>query len=186
MVDREDVPAPEPQRRTANVTTLMFVAVAAFLMILLAFAFASPQRSRPKEGEPAPGFELALFDSSEISLADLRGQVVVLNFWASWCGPCRREAPALQQVWEAYEGQGVVVLGVSYQDAEGASRQFIEQFGLTYANGIDVDGHISRAYGVTGVPETFVIDRQGRVAWFRLGEVTAQDLTEQIEQLQAQ
>ena len=185
MTDQEGTPAPEPQRRS-NIATLMFVAVAVVLLILLAFAFASPRGGRPREGESAPDFELTLFDGSRVSLAELRGQVVVLNFWASWCGPCRREAPALQQVWEAYEGQGVVMLGVSYQDAEGASRQFIEQFGLTYGNGIDVDGRISRAYGVTGVPETFVIDRQGRIAWFRLGEVTAERLTRQLEQLQTQ
>lgn len=185
MVEREGDPSAEPPHRT-NIATLMFVAVAVGLLILLAFAFASPQGNRPQEGDPAPDFELTLLDGSQVSLSNLRGQVVVLNFWASWCGPCRQEAPALQQVWEAYEGRGVVMLGVSYQDAEDASQQFIEQFGLTYANGIDVGGRISRAYGVTGVPETFLIDRQGRVAWSRLGEVTAERLTRQLEQLQAQ
>ena len=116
-----------------------------------------------------------------MSLADLRGQVVVLNFWASWCAPCRREAPALQSVWETYKDQGVAFVGVTYHDAEGASLAFIEEYGITYPNGVDEMERISRDYGVTAVPETYVIDRAGRLVWSQIGEVQAQVLIRQIE-----
>jgi DsbE subfamily thiol:disulfide oxidoreductase len=132
----------------------------------------------------APDFALTLLDGSEISLVGLRGQIVVLNFWASWCSPCRREAPALQRVWEAYRDQGVVFVGVTYQDAEAASLAFIEEFGITYANGVDAMGRISSEYGVTAVPETYVIDRDGRLVWSQIGEVWEETLVEQLARLQ--
>ena len=158
------------------------------LLALLTYGFLSSREGgRPQRGEFAPDFSLTLLDGadqgrpSEISLADLRGQVVVLNFWASWCSPCRREAPALQRVWEAYQDRGVVFVGLTYHDVEGASLAFIKEYGITYANGVDEMGRISRDYGVTAVPETFIIDREGRVAWFQIGEVQAETLTRQLE-----
>jgi cytochrome c biogenesis protein CcmG/thiol:disulfide interchange protein DsbE len=164
---------------TALVSTLAGVA----LLILLAFALLSPPDGRPALGDPAPDFSLDLFDGSQVSLSDWRGQVVVLNFWASWCVPCRQEARDLQEVWERYKDRRVVVLGVSYKDAEDASRAFIEEFGITYFNGADLRSKISRAYGVTGVPETFLIDAAGKVAWFHVGQVTADLLTSELAQL---
>jgi len=169
--------------RKSSVTTVVSVIVGVGLLALLAFALFSPSGGRPQQGQPTPDFTLVLFDGSEISPGDLRGQIVVLNFWASWCTPCRREAPALQAVWETYEGQGIVFLGVSYKDAEDASRAFVEEFGITYPNGTDSRGRIGRLYGVTGVPETFIIDAQGKVAWFHMGEVEAGVLERQLAQM---
>jgi peroxiredoxin len=86
-------------------------------------------------------------------------------------------------MWQAYADQGVAMLGISFQDASGASRAFLQETGITYPIGVDVQGRISRSYGVTAVPETYVIDRQGRVAWVRIGEVQADALAEQVERL---
>jgi cytochrome c biogenesis protein CcmG/thiol:disulfide interchange protein DsbE len=164
-------------------STIISLVVGLALVALLVVALLTRYTGRPQLGDPAPEFALTLLDGSEMSLSDLRGQVVVLNFWASWCFPCRREAPALQQVWESYRNQGVAFLGLSYQDVQSASQAFIEEFGITYPNGMDVRGRISRSYGITGVPETFVIDRDGNLVWFNVGEVSADTLIEQLERM---
>jgi len=182
MADRETFQAPVA-RKKVSVSTILFAAVGVGVLALLAFALTSSDRGRPQPGEPASDFSLPLFDGTQLSLSDLRGQVVVLNFWASWCAPCRKEAPDLQTVWEMYQGQGVVFLGITYQDARNASQKFVEEAGITYPNGIDEKGRISRQYGVTAVPETFIIDRQGRVAWVHIGEVQAGELLRRLEQL---
>jgi cytochrome c biogenesis protein CcmG/thiol:disulfide interchange protein DsbE len=157
-------------------------------LALLAYGFLSAgEKGRPQPGEPVPDFTLELLNGtdgqrpSEVSLADFRGQIVVLNFWASWCAPCRREASDLQSVWEQYQDQGVAFIGVTYHDAEGASLAFIEEYGITYPNGVDTRGRISRDYGVVAVPETYVIDRAGRLSWFQIGELQAETLIRQLE-----
>ena len=157
--------------------------VALGLLALIVYGLLSSKTGRPKAGEPAPDFRLALFDGSQIALSDLYGQVVVLNFWASWCVSCRREAPALQQVWDTYQDRGIRFLGVTYQDAGDASRAFLTQYGISYPNGLDPRGHITASYGVTGVPETFLIDRSGNVVWVQIGEVDASTLTQRLDAL---
>lgn len=166
-----------------NVTTFVSAAIGLALLALLAFAIFSPSGGRPLQGELAPDFTLTLLDGAQMSLSDLRGQVVVLNFWSSWCAPCREEAPDLQAIWETYQDKEVVFLGVSYKDAEDVSRAFVQELGLTYLNGADPRGRISRAYGVTAVPETFVIDAEGKVAWFYVGQVVAEDLAQRLAQM---
>ena len=184
MNHEQDAPQVPKAHKDGYVSTIVYAAVGLIILVLVAAAFLTGDGGRPQQGDPAPDFALELLDGSHISLSDLRSQVVVLNFWASWCGPCRREAPALQQVWETYEAKGVVFLGVSYRDAKGASQDFIDAFGITYRNGFDARGQISRAYGVTAVPETFVIDRQGRIVWSHIGEIEAETLVQQLEQLE--
>lgn len=118
----------------------------------------------PQVGEPAPDFTLTLFDGGEISLSELRGQVVVINFWASWCDPCRDEAPVLERVWRAYRDRGVVFIGVDYVDIESDARKYLEEFDVTYPNGPDNGQRIARAYRIRGVPETFFVDQKGNIA----------------------
>jgi len=123
-------------------------------------------------GAPAPDFTLSLFDGGELSLADRRGSVVVVNFWASWCAPCRDEAPTLERVWQEYEDRRVVFVGVNYKDVESKATSFIEEFNVTYPNGPDPYNRISAAYRITGVPETFLIAKDGRLLeWYR-GPIT--------------
>jgi cytochrome c biogenesis protein CcmG/thiol:disulfide interchange protein DsbE len=183
MTDHESPEALEPETGSKrDLSTHLFVAIGFVILALLIYGFLSSREGgRLQRGEPVPDFALTLLDGSELALADLQGQVVVLNFWASWCAPCRREASALQRVWEAFQDQGVVFVGVTYQDATDASLAFMDEYGITYANGEDEMGRISSAYGVTAVPETYVIDREGRLAWSQIGEVRAEVLTRQLE-----
>lgn len=132
------------------------------LLALLAVGWMQRQ-APPLEAGFAPQFELKTFNGETVRLADLRGKAVVINFWASWCIPCRDEAPALQAMWEKYKAQGVVVLGVDYVDTESEAKKFIAEFGQTYPNGPDLGTQISQKYKITGVPETYFITREGQV-----------------------
>ncbi|HUJ54677.1 MAG TPA: TlpA disulfide reductase family protein [Gaiellaceae bacterium] len=123
------------------------------------------QTPPPKVGARAPDFSLRrLSGGGEISLASFRGKTVVLNFFASWCGPCKREAPALEALWRQYRSRGVVVLGVDSGDAAGDARRFVQAHGITYPIVSDPDQTLaSNAYGVANLPATYVIDRAGRL-----------------------
>ena len=181
--DQETQKASESGSRR-NLSTPLYVVIGLVFLALLAYGFLSSRESgRPQRGELVPDFAINLLDGSELTLSDLRGQVIVLNFWASWCAPCRREASALQSVWESHHGRGVAFVGVTYHDAQDASLAFIDEFGITYPNGVDEMGQISAAYGVTAVPETYIIDREGRLAWSQIGEVQAQALIDQLERV---
>ena len=119
----------------------------------------------------APSVELPTVDGRRMSVADLRGRPVVLNFWASWCEPCEAEAPALTRAQERLERAGGTVLGVTVEDAREDSRAFERKYGIDYPSLRDVGGRLAEAYGTNGVPETFVIDRQGRVVALQRGSV---------------
>ncbi|MFZ5918455.1 MAG: TlpA family protein disulfide reductase [Chloroflexota bacterium] len=179
MTYPETTPAPTTGKRR-NLTVVLSIVAVAVLLGLMALALLSPGGGRPAIGDPAPNFELTLLDGSKLRLSDLEGQVVVLNFWSSWCTPCRQEAPELQKVWETVQGQGAIFLGISYKDAEDASRAFVQELGITYPNGTDLRGRIGNTYGVTGVPETFIIDGSGRLAHFYWGEVQASELSQRL------
>lgn len=119
----------------------------------------------------APAFTLPRIDAKggELSLASLKGRSVVVNFWASWCIPCKDEAPALQKTYQKYRSQGLVVLGVDAKDFRQDARRFLKRFGLTYPVVADGPGSTLGKWGVTGFPETFFVDRRGRL----VGEVVA-------------
>jgi cytochrome c biogenesis protein CcmG/thiol:disulfide interchange protein DsbE len=140
------------------------------------------------ERAPAPGFTLPVLTSSaglpaagrQLSLSQLRGHPVVLNIWASWCVPCTDEAPILQSLWEHYRGKGVVVLGVDVKDLTGDAMNFHTKYGLTFPTVRDGDGNIEGPYGTTGVPESFIIDAQGRVAAHLAGPLSASGSTANV------
>jgi len=104
-------------------------------------------------------------------LKELNGKAVLLNFWASWCVPCRAEARALESAWQKYKDREVVFIGVNIQDKEEDARAFMKEFGVTYLNGLDSSGKIAIDYGVWGIPETFFIDPQGRITYKHAGEL---------------
>jgi cytochrome c biogenesis protein CcmG, thiol:disulfide interchange protein DsbE len=114
-------------------------------------------------------------------LASYRGKAVVLNFWASWCDPCKQEAPMLQEAWERNRGRGVVVLGVNAQDFRTDARRFAERYGLTYPIVHDGRGSSLGRYGLTGFPETWWVGRNGRLVAYVQGEFTRDELDRNIE-----
>jgi len=117
---------------------------------------------------------------------DLHQTVVVINFWASWCDPCREEAAYLEQTWRKYKDQGVVFLGVDYVDTERAALAYIKEFDITYINGPDLKTRISDAYNIQGVPETFFIAKNGEVRGMHIGPIFSPDLDEKVEELLAE
>lgn len=124
--------------------------------------------------QAAASFSLVgLQGTRSISLNEFAGRVVVLNFWASWCAPCKEEAPQLQAVWQAYRDEGVQFLGVDHRDYRSAAETFQRQFGITYPSVFDPGGGLSAEYGLAGIPSTFVIDGNGRIAYRFLGRIDA-------------
>lgn len=122
--------------------------------------------------------------SEQISLKSLRGKPVILNFWASWCFACRQEAKDFELFWQSAKNAGIVVLGIAIQDQKEAALAFAKNYGKTYPLGLDVDGKIAIDYGVTGVPETFVIDENGTITEKITGPVDYQKLIEIVKTLQ--
>lgn len=152
------------------------------VVTLLAYGFTKDPRAIPSTltGKPAPDFSLTLFDGNTIRLSDFRGKVVFLNFWASWCPPCRAEARLLEEAWQRYKDQGIVFLGVDIQDTEAEARRFLQEFGVTYLNGRDPKNRIAIDYGVYGIPETFFIDKEGRITYKHIGALGWQTLVAKL------
>jgi cytochrome c biogenesis protein CcmG/thiol:disulfide interchange protein DsbE len=128
-------------------------------------------------GRLATRMRPALADG-RISLSELRGLPVVLNFWASWCPPCRTEAPLLERSWEAARPAGVLFVGLNMQDVTGDARDFLHSFHTSYLNVRDPTDDVSRRWGVTGLPETFFISAQGRVVDHVIGAVSPSQLAQ--------
>jgi cytochrome c biogenesis protein CcmG/thiol:disulfide interchange protein DsbE len=149
------------------------VLVVVALFVVLVWRLTHPA-SPPKIGGPAPAFALRrLNGTGTMSLASLRGKAVVLNFWASWCGPCKSEAPLLEQLWHEYRGKGVVFVGMDSNDASGDALRFLRAHDITYPVVSDENGLVAaNRYGVADLPVTYFVDRRGRlVATHLLGPV---------------
>ena len=155
------------------------------LIALLAIVFVGLRRAQQgtvQPGDEIPDFTLPLFSGyeyagrSEVKLSDLRGKVVVLNFWASWCKPCEQEAAELQEAWQFYEADGkVVFIGADYVDTEPEARVYLKKFGITFANGPDMGTRISQMFRIKGVPETYFIDQNGVLQYVKVGPFSSVD-----------
>jgi cytochrome c biogenesis protein CcmG/thiol:disulfide interchange protein DsbE len=180
--------AARPTRRIAGWQITVFVAVIALLLVVaLQMRRSGPlAAAQVGPGEPAPGFDLTGFDGQVYSLASYRGQVVVVNFWASWCVPCAQEAAELESTWRHYQGQPVAFIGVDWVDTETEARDYLRRFDITYPNGPDLGTRISQAYRIRGAPETFIVDKTGILRRVIIGPTTQADLQATIEQLLAQ
>lgn len=160
----------------------LFAGVAGVIALLtVSVARPSTPVDTPIVGRPAPSFDLETLDGQRVSLAALRGAPVVLNFWASWCIPCRDEAPLLTAADATYGPNGLRILGVVYQDSAQNARDFMARYGQSYPGLLDADGRTSIDYGVFGIPETFFIDSAGVVRSRQVGALTEAELRRQIE-----
>jgi len=180
----QDRPATATRRSPRRlIIAAWLVAGVAAIVALLTVSVARPSTpvNTPIVGRPAPAFDLQTLDGGRVSLAELRGSPVVLNFWASWCAPCREEAPLLTAADDTYRSQGLRILGVVYQDSADNARAFMARYGQTYPGLLDPDGRTAIDYGVFGIPETFFINRSGVVRSRQVGVLTEAELRSQIE-----
>jgi cytochrome c biogenesis protein CcmG/thiol:disulfide interchange protein DsbE len=151
--------------RVKLVGQVVAVGVVAALLALLGWKVLKGSGDSAGVGEPAPHFTLdRLSGDGAVSLADYRGKPLVINFFASWCLPCKDEAPILQQTWERYRDRGLVVLGVDAQDFRGDGRRFVRKHGLTYPVAFDGKGSTLGRFGLTGFPETYFVAPDGTIA----------------------
>lgn len=175
----------KPKRNRLGIIAIVVVAIV--FVAVLAFGMRRAATDRP-DGV-APDFEMQFFngyeweDAPAAQLSDFKGRPVVLNFWASWCVECKIEADLLEQTWQRYRDDGVVFLGVAYIDVEPKSIGYLEEYNITYPNAPDLRSSISSKYDITGVPETFFIDKEGNVVHIQLGPVNENMLTGLIDQM---
>jgi cytochrome c biogenesis protein CcmG/thiol:disulfide interchange protein DsbE len=163
-------------RRVRLVAQGVAIGLVALLFLLLAWGLVSDEGRDLAVGSNAPDFTLERLDEEgELTLSSLRGQAVVLNVWASWCIPCKEEAPFLEQVWRENRRQGLVVVGLDAKDFRRDARAFMRRYELTFPIVYDGPGDTLGGYGVTGFPETFVLDRQGRLAESFVGAVNTDE-----------
>jgi cytochrome c biogenesis protein CcmG/thiol:disulfide interchange protein DsbE len=162
------------------------IGVILLIGLFLAFAWQLQTReSTQLQGNMAPQFELTTFEGDQITLSELQGQIVVVNFWASWCVECYDEAPLLEEAYQDFKDQGVVFLGVDYLDTEKEAQVYISQYGITYPNGYDLRSEISETFQLTGVPETFFIDRDGSIHHVQIGPIERPQLYQLLQDLTA-
>ena len=197
-------PGPPRNRRSLPIARVATVIVSAALIALLLYGVQaqSPDLTIGEgiargEAVDAPSFDLDLLQAGEpgprlnglmsraaadgsVALDELRGTPIVLNFWASWCGPCKDEAPALDRAWRRAQRDGVLVLGINVQDSRSNARDFLRRFDVPYPSLRDTGPKVTRAYGVTGLPETLFIDGGGRVVGQVVGIVDDAALTDGI------
>lgn len=191
MEQTQPIPSTQPQQSSSSGRTIALVIGGLIIVILVGIMAINLQKfeSVDLQSQKAPEFTLPLFDmfpQEDIALTDLRGQVVVVNFWASWCVECYKEAELLEQAWQDYKNQGVVFIGVDHLDTEKEALKYMAQYGITYPSGPDMGDKISQAYGITGVPETFFIDKDGNIAHVQIGPIERPALYNLLDKLVAQ
>jgi cytochrome c biogenesis protein CcmG, thiol:disulfide interchange protein DsbE len=187
MSDVVETKDTKPAGRPIKWTNVVVWAAVLLFLGIVGWGLINSSAERP-DGS-APDFQMQFFDGytwegrETASLSEWEGQVVVVNFWASWCVECRIEAQLLEDTWQEYRDQGVIFVGVAYVDVEPKSKEYLEEFGITYPNAPDLRSAVSSQYNLTGVPETFFIAKDGRVANITIGPLDEATLRGQIEQL---
>jgi cytochrome c biogenesis protein CcmG/thiol:disulfide interchange protein DsbE len=166
---------------------VMFVVLG--ILAVLGWGLANSTATRPEVGANAPDFEMEYFDGygwesrSAANLSDMEGNVVVLNFWASWCVECKLEADFLEASWRKYRDQGVMFVGIDFVDTEPRAYEYMDLYDITYPNAPDLRGKISDTYKITGVPETFIIDQEGVIQQIYVGPINEQMLAAVVDPL---
>ncbi|MFZ4814472.1 MAG: TlpA family protein disulfide reductase [Phototrophicaceae bacterium] len=174
----------EAPRVGLNAASLFFIFALTVFVAVIGWQFARRNEAVLNTGNDAPRFSVISFDGETFDLAELNGQPVFVNFWASWCAPCRDEAPILERLWQQYRDEGLLVLGITHSDIDRDSLAFINEFAISYPNAPDPAARIYDSYGLTGVPESFLIAPDGSLAYVLRGplsESTLGGLTAAIE-----
>jgi cytochrome c biogenesis protein CcmG/thiol:disulfide interchange protein DsbE len=185
-VTTPDVTVPPRFALPRGTMNTLIIALLVGLIVVLGLGFRRDPRDIRSAiiGGPAPAFRLERLDGNgTIALDELRGKIVVVNFFASWCVPCREEHPALVRAWERYRTSDVVLVGILYQDSPDAGRDFVRRLGGTWPTAIDDNGRTALGFGVFGIPETFFIGRDGVVGGRHIGPLDEETLVRGIETL---
>jgi cytochrome c biogenesis protein CcmG/thiol:disulfide interchange protein DsbE len=156
------------------------VLVLLVFVLLLAWGLLRTNQTEQRAAGEAPEYTFTTFDGQTISSTDLLGKGVVLNFWASWCDPCRDEAKLLEDTWQREKDNGIMFIGLDYLDQEPAAKSYLEEFGITYPSGPDLQSAAARRYGIKGVPETFFIDPAGKIVHMEIGPIVEQARMEDL------
>ena len=181
MTEDTTTPTPAPKRGVRTSTQIIIWVALVALLVLVGLGLMKAQNPMITIGSEVPDFPLEMFEgysyqgATEINLSDLRGKVVVINFWASWCKPCEQEAAELEEAWRHYEEGGeVVFLGIAWTDTPDNAASYLKRFDITYPNGPDLGSRISAIFNRNqGVPETYIIDREGLVKAIKIGPYTS-------------
>lgn len=174
-----------PTAKSKSTGVIIAFAVILALLALLGWGLKKVQAG-PIASGMAPDFTLTGFDGRTVTLSELRGQVVIINFWASWCPPCREEAAYLEQTWRKYDGNGVIFIGVDWVDTEKEALAYIDEFDITYLNGPDIGTRVAQTYNIQGVPETFYVAKNGELRGVQIGPLTSPELDQKIDELLAE
>ena len=166
-------------------TIFLLVGIVVFFSVMGIQLFRQNQ-TQPVEGQRAPDFELVSYDGETYHLRELAGQIVVVNLWASWCGPCHAEAEDLQQIHEDYEANGVIMLGVNWLDIDQEALDFMDFYGITYPNAPDLGEEFHSAYNIQGPPETFIIGRDGIIRATFIGGTTYEAIARVLNDILAE
>jgi peroxiredoxin len=179
-----------PDTRRAWLALLAAIGLAAFAGWFLVGGGIELLRPRPAGpgdrgdvGQPAPEFALTSVDGGTVRLSEHRGRVVLLNFWATWCAPCRAEMPDLQRTYQAYRDRGFEVLAIDVQEAASDVQPFLAELSLTFPALLDQDAAVSRLYLARGLPSSFLVDRQGTVRYVRVGTLAPGVLEDELKKL---
>lgn len=182
------------QRRGISRRELITSVAGAFLgVLIIGLVWFTVSRENgaalPAVGElnrPAPDLALPTLDGGSVRLADLRGKVVLVNFWGTWCEPCKEETPALQAAHQRLESEGLVIVGVNLrrqETSDDAVREFVQRYGVTYPIALDVDGEAARLFQISPIPVSYFIDREGTIRYVRIGTLTTDDVAVLFAQL---
>ena len=168
MTSPESAPTTDARPRPRWGAALVWIGVIS-LLALVGFGLMRTQQGPVGVGAAVPEFRLTTFDGETIDSLEQRGRIMVINFWASWCKPCEQEAAELEEAHRLLREEGILFLGVNYVDTEREALAYLERFDITYPNGPDLGTRISQAFRIRGVPETYVVDPDGRLTHVKIG-----------------